>query len=91
VIVTLGGDGVLVVGGDQDQIVPSRPVTVRDTTGAGDTFNGVLAARLAAGDDLEAAAALANHAAGISVGSVGARPGMPNFAVLAQSGRPAGR
>lgn len=38
-----------------------------DTTGAGDTFNGVLAAELAAGNDLERACAAANAAAGESV------------------------
>lgn len=38
-----------------------------DTTGAGDTFNGVLAARLAEGEPLEGACRAANAAAGIEV------------------------
>lgn len=38
-----------------------------DTTGAGDTFNGVLAARLAEGEALESACRAANAAAGIEV------------------------
>ena len=38
-----------------------------DTTGAGDTFNGVLAARLAEGEALEAACLAANDAAGYEV------------------------
>jgi hypothetical protein len=53
VVVTLGGDGALVVGpgGELDHL-PPFPATVRDTTGAGDTFNGVLAVHLAAAADL---------------------------------------
>jgi ribokinase len=75
-VVTLGGDGVLVVDTDTRRLAPV-PTTVRDTTGAGDTFNGVLAARLAAGDELTSAVATANRAAALSVASVGARAGMP--------------
>lgn len=78
VLVTLGGDGVLVLlPGAAPQTVPAHPVRVRDTTGAGDTFNGVLAARLAAGDALIAAVRTAVRAASLSVTRVGARAGMP--------------
>lgn len=79
VVVTLGGDGVLLVDPDgATEHLPSRSVAVRDTTGAGDTFNGVLAARLAAGDELARAARAANAAAALSVAEVGARSGMPH-------------
>lgn len=81
VVVTLGGDGVLVVDTDPQRL-PAVPATVRDTTGAGDTFTGVLAARLATGDDLVAAVAEANRAAALSVAAVGARAGMPTAAEL---------
>lgn len=78
VVVTLGGDGaVVLVRGTEPLRIPPRPATVRDTTGAGDTFNGVLAARLAAGVDLGDAVRLATIAASLSVGHVGARTGMP--------------
>jgi len=40
---------------------------VLDTTGAGDTFNGVLAASLAEGSGLAEAAAVANTASSIGV------------------------
>lgn len=73
VIVTRGGDGVLIADGDRVTALPAPPAEVVDTTGAGDTFNGVLAARLAAGDDLGRAAELAVAAASISVGARGAR------------------
>jgi ribokinase len=84
VVVTLGGDGALVVGpgGGVDHL-PPHPATVRDTTGAGDTFNGVLATQLAAGADLTVAARAANVAAALSVGHAGARAGMPTAAALA--------
>ena len=83
VIVTLGGDGVLVLqpGGDADH-VPAPPAHARDTTGAGDTFNGVLAARLASGDDLQSAVRAAISAASLSVAHVGARAGMPDAAAI---------
>jgi ribokinase len=83
VVVTLGGDGVLVVAGDGTaQRVPARPATVRDTTGAGDTFNGVLACRLAAGDALDAAVTHAGIAASLSVAHAGARGGMPTASAI---------
>lgn len=79
VVVTLGGDGAVVLVPDREpEHVPPRPATVRDTTGAGDTFNGVLAARLAAGNALGTAVRVATAAASLSVGSVGARTGMPH-------------
>ena len=79
VVVTLGGDGALVVSADGDtEHLPPRPTTVRDTTGAGDTFNGVLAAHLAGGEALRDAVRAANCAAALSVAAVGARNGMPS-------------
>lgn len=82
VVVTQGADGVLVVTGDSVLHIPAPSVSVRDTTGAGDTFNGVLAARLAAGDDLGAAVPYAVAAAALSVTEVGARGGMPTAAAI---------
>lgn len=79
VVVTLGGDGALVVApGEQPRHVAARAARVVDTTGAGDTFNGALAMRLASGEDLEQAASCATLAAGLSVGGHGARGGMPD-------------
>ncbi len=83
VVVTQGGEGVLVVDAELSaRRLPAPPVEVKDTTGAGDTFNGVLAARLAAGDELEAAVPVAVAAASLSVGEVGARGGMPTMAAV---------
>ncbi len=80
VIVTLGGAGALLV--DEDLQVTELPApavaSVRDTTGAGDTFNGVVATALAAGLQPLSAVARGVTAASLSVGSVGARAGMPS-------------
>jgi ribokinase len=83
VVVTQGGAGVLVVDVETHrQQVPAPPAVVRDTTGAGDTFNGVLAARLAAGDDLATAVPVAVAGASLSVTQIGARGGMPTLAAI---------
>lgn len=84
VVVTLGGDGCLAARpGGAIEALPALPATVVDTTGAGDTFTGVLAARLAAGARLGAAAATAVAAASLSVTAAGARSGMPSAVALA--------
>ncbi len=78
VIVTLGAAGALMVTHDgRSAQLPAPAAVARDTTGAGDTFNGWLAARLAAADGLAAAARLALVAASMSVEHLGARNGMP--------------
>ena len=52
VIVTLGGRGALILSDEIDLMIPSLPVDVVDTTGAGDAFNAGLAVALAEGRDL---------------------------------------
>ncbi len=84
VLVTLGAQGALLVDGDQVDRLPATPFEVVDTTGAGDTVNGALAAELAAGRPLGDAARFALAAATLSTGAAGARAGMPRRdAVLA--------
>ncbi|MDN5920149.1 MAG: PfkB family carbohydrate kinase [Pseudonocardia sp.] len=83
VVVTLGGDGVLLAHPDGTvREIAAGAAQVRDTTGAGDTFNGVLAAGLAAGRDLAQAAETAVTAASLSVASDGARTAMPGAAEI---------
>lgn len=79
IVVTQGPAGALLARGDHRQRFDGRlaPALV-DTTGAGDAFNGVLAAWLADGASLEEAIEAANAAAALSVGAAGAREGMPN-------------
>lgn len=84
VVVTMGGDGALIVDPDgRPEHFPAGTAKVRDTTGAGDTFNGVLVTRLASGDDLRTAVRTAIVAASLSVAHVGARAGMPTAARIA--------
>jgi D-beta-D-heptose 7-phosphate kinase/D-beta-D-heptose 1-phosphate adenosyltransferase len=72
VVVTLGNDGMTLVDAAGSQHFPAEAAEVYDTSGAGDTALATLAAGLAAKLDLPVAVRLANLAAGISVGKVGA-------------------
>lgn len=77
-VVTLGSEGsVLYENGAELARVPARKVDAVDTTGAGDTFCGALAAALAEGRDFTAAASFATAAAALSVQKVGAVPSIP--------------
>jgi len=72
VLVTRSEKGMLLVeGSDEPRFLSARAREVYDVTGAGDTVIAVLAAALAAGENMAAAAALANLAAGLVVGKIG--------------------
>ncbi|MGB6455960.1 MAG: ribokinase [Streptosporangiaceae bacterium] len=77
VAVTLGARGALLAGAGHVEHFAAHPVEVRDTTGAGDTLTGVLAASLAQGDELRTAVRRGVAAAGLAVTRDGARAGMP--------------
>ncbi|MEZ5232186.1 MAG: PfkB family carbohydrate kinase [Acidimicrobiales bacterium] len=80
VVVTAGARGAVIVesaAGPVCAVAAPAATEVVDTTGAGDTFNGALAARLAAGDRLEDAVRYGVVAASLSVGRLGARSAMP--------------
>lgn len=75
VVVTLGERGALVVDGPGAPAhVSAPPVRAVDTTGAGDVFTGVLAARLADGVPLRDAVRVGVAAASLAVQHEGARP-----------------
>jgi ribokinase len=89
VVETRGAEGAVIDRDDGRTHVPAPSVDVVDTTGAGDCFNGVLAARLAEGHTLEEAVADAVVAASISVSVAGAREGMPtSVQIQAERDRP---
>ena len=81
-LITLGSRGALLVGADGPQRLPAPDVAVIDTTGAGDTLNGALAAGLAASMPVADAARRAVVAAALAVSRAGAREGMPTAGEL---------
>lgn len=81
VLITLGARGALLLEpGGEPVSLPATKVAAVDTTGAGDTVNGALAAELAAGRPLREAAEFALRAAALSTTKPGARGGMPTRA-----------
>jgi ribokinase len=93
VVVTLGADGCCIYQKGQPPVhLPGHRMAVKDTIGAGDTFTGALAAALARGEVLGAAAQWANAAAALSVTRAGAIDGIPLRAevqtLMDRAGRP---
>jgi ribokinase len=78
VVITLGVEGSLVAVRDAGAVhVPAARVTAVDTTGAGDTYCGVLAAALAGSAGLVDAARLAGAAGALAVTRAGAQDSVP--------------
>lgn len=79
-VITLGGHGALLSMPSGFRHFPAPQVVVRDSTGAGDCFNGALAAELAHGAALPDACAFAVKAASCKVERPGAALAMPTRA-----------
>lgn len=77
IVATLGARGAALCHEGRVTLLRPPPVEVADTTGAGDTFVGALAAELADGTPMLDAAARAVVAASLSTRSLGATAGMP--------------
>lgn len=77
VVLTLGARGVLACAGGTMHEVPAFPVDVVDTTGAGDTFTGVLAAARVEGQDWPQALRSASAAAALACTRAGAQVAQP--------------
>lgn len=72
VLITRGEAGMALLERDRPMFkIPTKAREVYDVTGAGDTVVAMLSLGLAAGLDFQAAASLANYAAGIVVGKLG--------------------
>lgn len=77
VVLTLGKQGSLVKSEQIELFVPAFTVKAVDSTAAGDTFCGALAAELSRGHDWAEAMKFATAAAAISVMRMGAQPSIP--------------
>jgi len=83
-VVTRGAAGAVAILRDGTRIeVPPLAIEPVDTTGAGDTFVGVLAAALDLGSTLEIALRRATAAAGLACLARGAQTAMPDAAAIA--------
>lgn len=72
-LITLGKDGMLLVEKNKEPfLLPTRARNVFDVTGAGDTVIAVFTATYAVTGDMQEAAFIANSAAGVVVGKLGA-------------------
>ena len=67
VVVTLGGEGALLITAERQLLFPGLSVTAVDTTGAGDTFNAALAVAMGRGKTMEQAMEYAINASALSV------------------------
>ncbi len=80
IIVTLGGDGALLVEKGRDPLhLAAHRVPVVDTVGAGDAFVGAFAAGLAQGFPPAKAAAWGNAAGALAVTQAGAQTALPHL------------
>lgn len=84
VVITLGAAGAYVATAEFRETIPGHRVQARDTTGAGDVFNGALAVALAEQKSLADAVRFANAAAAVSVTRDGAQPAAPRRAEILQ-------
>jgi ribokinase len=84
VVVTLGAAGALVLDGDMAAHVPSFPVTVVDSTAAGDAFVAAFAVALSEGQAPAAAATWGCAAGALACTVLGAQPSLPRRAAVAE-------
>ena len=85
VIATLGADGAVAAAGGETIAVPTLRIDPVDTTGAGDTFAGVLAAYLGTGAPLAEAMRKAAAAGALACTRFGAQPSFPRRAEIEEA------
>ena len=78
VLITLGAKGVFISHNALQKIIPGFRVQAKDTTAAGDTFNGALVTALLEQKSLEESIQFAHAAAAISVTRFGAQTSIPS-------------
>ena len=77
VFITMGNKGVFYITEDREGHIVPKKVKAIDSTAAGDTFNGALAAALSFGMKIYDSVEFANSAASISVTKMGAQDSIP--------------
>ena len=80
VVVTLASKGALAVTADAEAQISGHIVEVKDTTGAGDTFNAAFLSSMLQGHELAHCLTFANGAAALAVTGLGPRGGLPTVA-----------
>jgi len=75
--ITLGEQGAIAIYEDKLITIPSLPVTVQDTTGAGDNFHAAFALAIARDKDIPDALAYASAVASLTCRGIGGRAGFP--------------
>lgn len=81
-IITKGKNGVSYIEDGKEFRVKAPKVNVKDTTGAGDTFNAALAHFISRGEELNNACRKSVYAASYSTTQLGAQKGMPTIEEL---------
>lgn len=76
-VVTLGSEGALLIESGKSIKFPSIPCEIKDTTGAGDTFNAALAVAVLLGMDLPEAVEYGINASALSIRKKYVMPGLP--------------
>ena len=85
VLITLGSSGALWLDADGSRTVPALAVNVVDTTGAGDTLCGALAAAVARGVPAFDAVRIGVVAGSLACTVAGAQPSIPTLAAIERS------
>lgn len=84
VIITMCDQGAFVSTENHQELVPTFPVKVVDTTAAGDAFCGALAAALARGEKMSAAIRFGCAAGALACTKLGAEPSLPQASEINQ-------
>ncbi|MDO4478808.1 MAG: ribokinase [Lachnospiraceae bacterium] len=78
VLISLGGDGCLLVSDEEESFIPTMKVKAVDTTAAGDSFTAGVVISLSRGDDIHKAIEVGQKVSGIVVTRKGAQSSIPS-------------